>query len=63
MKKASLLFSLAVSIFFVFLGYYLCFEKPESTDINPATPKTVGVMCMVFFGILTLISLKKLVSK
>lgn len=63
MKKASLLFSLAVSIFFVFLGYYLCFEKPEPTDINPAIPKTVGVVCMVFFGIITLISLKKLVSK
>lgn len=63
MKKASLLFSLAVSIFFVFLGYYLCFEKPEPTDINPAIPKTVGAVCMVFFGIITLISLKKIISK
>lgn len=63
MKKASLLFSLAVSIFFVFLGYYLYFEKPEPTDIDPAIPKIVGVVCMLFFGILTLVSLKKLVSK
>lgn len=63
MKKVSLLFSLAVSLFFVFLGYYLCFEKPEPTDINPAIPKIVGVVCMVSFGILTLVSLKKLVSK
>jgi hypothetical protein len=63
MKKASLLFSLAVSIFFVSLGYYLCFEKPEPIDIDPAIPKIVGVVCMVSFGILTLVSLKKLVSK
>jgi hypothetical protein len=63
MKNISSLFGVIVAVFFVFLGYYLCFEKPEPTDINPAIPKTVGVVCMVFFGILTLVSLKKLVSK
>jgi len=63
MKKASLLFSLAISIFFVILGYYLCFVKPEPTDINPNIPKIIGMVCMVFFGILTIVSLKKLVSK
>ncbi len=61
MKKANLFFSLGISILFVFIGYYLYFEK--ESDLNLLLLKIVGGLCMVFFGIIALINLKKIISK
>jgi len=63
MKKSNLLFSIGVSSFFVYLGYYLSFMKELPSDINPYLSKTVGIICMVFFGAILIMSIKKMFSK
>ncbi len=65
MKKINFIFSLAISVLFVFIGYYLYFEKSAQSD-NPTLLKIAGAICMLFFGAWTLIGLwglKKLFTK
>lgn len=62
MKKIGGLFSIMISFFFVCLGYYVCFEKSTQVE-NPTIYKVVGGICMLFFGILTILGLKKIFSK
>ncbi|MFA7444701.1 MAG: hypothetical protein WCY89_02050 [Flavobacteriaceae bacterium] len=65
MKKINFLFSLSISVFFVFVGYYLYFEKSAQSD-NPTFMKIAGAVCMLFFGAWTLLGLwglKKLFKK
>ena len=61
MKKSSLLFGIGISALFVMLGFYLYFEKSVQQDVsNPSLIKIIGVICIVFFGIMTLLGIKKL---
>lgn len=63
MKKSSLLFSIGVSILFVMLGLFLYFEKSAQNDIsNPTLIKIAGISCIIFFGTITLIGIKKFFS-
>jgi len=62
MKKIGGFFPIIISFFFVYLGYYVCFEKSTQVE-NPTIYKVIGGISMLFFGILSILGLKKIFSK
>jgi len=64
MKKSKGLFSLGISILFVMLGIYLFQIKAETIDSSFALiSKIVGVICIVFFGSIVLLSLSNFLRR
>ena len=63
-NKSKLLFGIGTSILFIILGIYLYSTKAETINTSYANfTKIVGISCILFFGIIVLISLKKIISK
>jgi nitrate reductase gamma subunit len=64
MKKTSALFGIGLSIIFVIIGLSLITKKTSSIEfLTPATVKVVGVVCVTFFGSITLIGLYKFLKR
>ena len=62
MNKSKLYFAIGTSILFVMLGIYLYQTQSETIDSSYSLMKIIGIACIVFFGIVGLIGLKKLLS-
>ena len=63
-NKSKLLFGIGSSIIFIVLGIYLYTTRSETIDSSySAFTKIVGIACIVFYGIIGFINLKKLTSK
>lgn len=59
--KSKLRFGIATSILFILLGVYLMTKTAnDSTDFNPTLVKGVGVLLIVVFLFIIVLSVKKL---
>lgn len=61
LSKTKLLFSLAGSLLFIFLGYMILTDIPPK--LNPDITKVLGIITMVFFGTTFIVALIKLLDK
>lgn len=61
LSKTKLLFSLAGSLLFVFLGYMIITDIPPK--LNPDVTKALGIIVMAFFGITFIVALIKFLDK
>lgn len=60
-SKSKLRFNIFTSIVFILLGVYLMTEKANrATDFNPTVVKGVGVLLIVIFAFIILLSVKRL---
>jgi len=60
-SKSKLRFNIFSSIVFILLGVYLMTEKANrATDFNPTVVKGLGVLLIVIFAFIILLSVKKL---
>ena len=62
MQKTKALLGVGFSFLFVYLGYYLYTETSKKSE-TPILIKGIGVICILFFGILFLAGLKKLIKR
>ena len=62
MQKTKALLGVGFSFLFVYLGYYLYTETSEKSE-TPILIKGIGVICMLFFGILFLAGLRKQIKR
>jgi hypothetical protein len=61
--RKRLLFGIAGSLLFVFLGWYLFDTHDEQRALSPDIVKIIGIASMVFFGFAALIGIKKYLTK
>jgi len=60
-SKSKLRFNIFTSIVFILLGVYLMTEKANrASDFNPTVVKGVGVLLIVIFAFIILLSVKRL---
>lgn len=60
-SKSKLRFNIFTSIVFMLLGVYLMTEKANrATDFNPTVVKGLGVLLIVIFAFIILLSVKRL---
>jgi cytochrome c biogenesis protein CcdA len=63
-NKSKLLFGIGTSILFVMLGCWLYFSKStQQNSVQPWIIKLVGVINIVFFGIIGITAFKKLLDR
>ena len=60
-SKSKLRFNILTSIVFMLLGVYLMTEKANrATDFNPTVVKGLGVLLIVIFAFIIILSIKRL---
>jgi len=60
-SKSKLRFNIFMSIVFMLLGVYLMTEKANrATDFNPTVVKGLGVLLIVIFAFIIILSIKRL---
>jgi cytochrome c biogenesis protein CcdA len=64
MKKSRLVFGMGIALLFIYLGYYLYFVKAGQSDTTqPGLLKVVGLISMIFFGGLVMLTSIRLIRQ
>ncbi|MBK9256155.1 MAG: hypothetical protein IPM42_11765 [Saprospiraceae bacterium] len=62
-NKTKGLFGIGLSILFVMLGVYLLTEFPKNNlNLNPLLVKGIGIACILFFGAIFILGMRKLLK-
>lgn len=62
-RRKRYLFGISGSLLFVYLGWWLYYSSHTQTLLPPNVVEIIGIVAMAFFGIATIIGIKKYFSE